>query len=112
MHLGTELLKIFEQKVKEKGCVSVSLHASVTNKPAISLYTKNGFEVYDILVDYYDKNEHGYEMLKRLDQEYTIYKQFDLESFLQSLIYVLFIFVLYYVFKVNFYKLKIKTTVI
>ena len=101
---------MLEQKLREKGCVSLSLHTSVTNKPAISLYTKNGFKVYDVLVDYYDKNEHGYEMVKSLAQHRKQYKQFDSESFLKYFVCVFFIFALYFVLKVNFYKLNIKTT--
>ena len=85
LHLGSLLLHTFEQKVKEKGCVSLSLHASATNKPAVSLYTKNGFEVYDRLDDYYGKDEHGYEMVKRLDQHCKQHDRFDLKNCFTSL---------------------------
>jgi [ribosomal protein S18]-alanine N-acetyltransferase len=51
--LGTTLMLACEDRLRSSGCTTVFLETAVNNEPALRLYRKLGYEVVNILPDYY-----------------------------------------------------------
>ncbi|MDD3432148.1 MAG: N-acetyltransferase [Bacteroidales bacterium] len=66
MKLGQALIEKATAYARELGLPALSLEVNTENSPAISLYTRNGFEALEILEDYYGKGENALKMIKRL----------------------------------------------
>ncbi len=49
--IGQELLAVGERLLRRAGCEAIELHTVVGNAPAIALYTSNGWELTDRLVE-------------------------------------------------------------
>ena len=49
-------------RAKQLGCQTVSLEVMTTNTAALALYRRFGFEVTDLLAQYYQNGEDGYRM--------------------------------------------------
>lgn len=65
--IGDDLLKRAIEVAKENGCTSISLEVKNSNKPAIKLYTNNGFKVGTIRKKYYSNGtEDAYLMVRKL----------------------------------------------
>ena len=65
--IGDDLLKHAIEVAKENGCTSISLEVKNSNKPAIKLYTNNGFKVGTIRKKYYSNGtEDAYLMVRKL----------------------------------------------
>jgi ribosomal-protein-alanine N-acetyltransferase len=62
---GETLLKELEKNFIKKGATETYLEVRISNKLAQKLYTKNGFNIVDILKNYY-RDEDGYKMVKKL----------------------------------------------
>ena len=68
---GTRLLESFERISKQKKLSYLNLHVQVINSAAINLYKKFGFDVVDVIYDYYYyiKENEAYLMQKRLSRK-------------------------------------------
>ena len=65
--IGDDLLKRAIEVAKENGCTSISLEVKNSNKPAIKLYTNNGFKVGTMRKKYYSNGtEDAYLMVRKL----------------------------------------------
>jgi [ribosomal protein S18]-alanine N-acetyltransferase len=51
--LGTTLMMACEERLRSGGCTAVFLETAVNNEAALQLYRKLGYEVVNILPDYY-----------------------------------------------------------
>lgn len=65
--LGEALLNFGIQYAKENGFASATLEVKVNNKPAISLYQKNGFETFSIKENYYHDGSNAFCMRRRME---------------------------------------------
>lgn len=66
--IGTALLGACETAFHEHGLTRFTLEVDVSNKEAISLYTKRGYEIKAMLQDFYGQGRHGYYMEKSVDR--------------------------------------------
>jgi len=66
--IGSSLLKYFEEKAMKKGCKSLTLEVRKTNRPALTLYRRFGYEVEKVLPDYYAPGSDGLRMRKVLNR--------------------------------------------
>ena len=66
--VGSSLLKYFEENARKKGCKSVTLEVRKTNRPALALYRRFGYEVEKVLPDYYAHGSDGLRMRKVLNR--------------------------------------------
>ena len=64
-HLLSEMEKSFPKEVDEL-VESVTLEVRVSNKPAVNLYTKNGYKIVVVKSHYYKDGENAIYMIKRL----------------------------------------------
>jgi ribosomal-protein-alanine N-acetyltransferase len=62
---GETLLNELEKNFINRGVTETYLEVRISNKIAQKLYTKNGFNIVDILKNYY-RDEDGYKMVKKL----------------------------------------------
>ncbi len=67
MHIGTALMKCAMEALKhDYNCYEVYLEVRVSNKPAIVMYEKLGFQKVEVLAHYYMDGEDAYVMAKKL----------------------------------------------
>ena len=104
LHLGSELLGMFERRLVERKIVLISLHASTTNRTAISMYARSGFKICGKLVDFYGENQHGYEMTKKLPSTHKKSSRYKTDRCVIFRACFVFLGLLFYVFKSYFYK--------
>jgi [ribosomal protein S18]-alanine N-acetyltransferase len=64
--LGTLLMSLAEDGLKQAGCDYVSLEVAVDNEPALNFYKKHGYSVLKVLPRYYLDSIDGLLMGKRL----------------------------------------------
>lgn len=65
--LGSELMLACEQRLRGLGCREVYLETAVNNEAALRLYGKLGYEVFEILPEYYASHAlDAFRMAKRL----------------------------------------------
>jgi len=65
--LGTKLMSACEERLRAAGCSEVYLETAVDNEPALRLYRKLGYQVLDVLPDYYSSHSlDAFRMGKRL----------------------------------------------
>jgi ribosomal-protein-alanine acetyltransferase len=64
--IGSSLLKYFEAKAREDKCHSITLEVRRTNRSAKSLYERFGYEVEEVLSNYYAPGSDGLRMRKLL----------------------------------------------
>ncbi len=64
--IGEQLLVAMLEYAEFKGCENVYLEVRVSNKVAISLYSKWGFKISDVIVNYYKDGESALVMSKKL----------------------------------------------
>jgi [ribosomal protein S18]-alanine N-acetyltransferase len=65
--LGTKLMSACEERLQSLGCGAVYLETAVNNESALRLYRKLGYEVLDILPEYYASHSlDAFQMGKRL----------------------------------------------
>jgi ribosomal-protein-alanine acetyltransferase len=64
--IGSALLRYFEARVQAKKCHSITLEVRKTNRAARSLYVRYGYEVEEILPNYYAPGSDGLRMRKLL----------------------------------------------
>jgi ribosomal-protein-alanine N-acetyltransferase len=62
--IGSLLLKYFEHEALKRKCVSVTLEVRSTNRSAQALYRRFGYEVEQVLPDYYGPGSVGLRMRK------------------------------------------------
>ena len=62
--IGARLVRLFEERFRERGIRRVNLEVRVTNEAAIRLYEKMGFERRRVLAKYYADGEDAYLMSK------------------------------------------------
>ncbi len=67
--IGTKLLRELIERAKEKGVKYIYLEVRVSNKKAINLYEKMGFEKYKRIPMYYMDGEDAYLMIKKLEED-------------------------------------------
>jgi ribosomal-protein-alanine N-acetyltransferase len=67
--LGTQLMLGCEARLRASGCREVYLETAVDNEPALRLYRKLGYEVLEVLPEYYASYElDAFRMRKRLSK--------------------------------------------
>lgn len=66
-HIGSALLKFFEREAARRGGGSVTLEVRRSNRAARSLYRQFGYNVDNVLKDYYARGSHGLKMRKELN---------------------------------------------
>lgn len=66
-HIGSTLLKFFEREAAKRGGASVTLEVRRSNRVARSLYRQFGYNVDNVLKDYYARGSHGLKMRKELN---------------------------------------------
>lgn len=64
--IGALLLRYFEREAAKRDCRSVTLEVRKTNRAAQVLYRRFGYEVEEILADYYAPGSNGLRMRKPL----------------------------------------------
>ena len=65
--LGTQLMAACEERLRAAGCSEIFLETAVNNEPALRLYRKLGYEVIDVLPEYYASHSlDAFRMGKRL----------------------------------------------
>jgi len=65
--LGTLLMSACEERLRAAGCAEVYLETAVDNEPALKLYRRLGYEVLEILPEYYSSHLlDAFRMAKRL----------------------------------------------
>ena len=65
--IGTKLMLACEERLRASGSLEVFLETAVNNEPALRLYRKLGYEVIDILPEYYASHSlDAFRMGKRL----------------------------------------------
>lgn len=64
--IGSLLLRHFEAKAREDKCRSITLEVRKTNRSARSLYERFGYEVEEVLPNYYAPGSDGLRMRKLL----------------------------------------------
>ncbi len=62
--VGTRLVRLFEERFRNRGIRRLNLEVRVTNDSAIRLYERLGFERRKILAEYYADGEDAYLMSK------------------------------------------------
>lgn len=67
--IGSLLLKYFEREAIKRKCNSVTLEVRRTNRSAQGLYRRFGYEVEEVLPDYYGPSSDGLRMRKLLSRE-------------------------------------------
>ncbi|HWF13174.1 MAG TPA: N-acetyltransferase [Candidatus Acidoferrales bacterium] len=67
--LGSLLLQAAEQEATSHGAGSMYLETAMTNKAAIALWKKHGYVETGVIVNYYGRGQHAFEMRKRLDRK-------------------------------------------
>lgn len=66
-HIGSTLLRFFEREAAKRGGGSVTLEVRRSNRAARSLYRQFGYNVDNVLKDYYAPGSHGLKMRKDLN---------------------------------------------
>ena len=65
--IGTMLMSACEERLRADGCAEVYLETAVDNEPALRLYRKLGYEVLEVLPEYYSSHSlDAFRMGKRL----------------------------------------------
>jgi ribosomal-protein-alanine N-acetyltransferase len=65
--LGAKLMSGCEERLRASGCAQVYLETAVDNEPAIRLYRKLGYQVLEVLPEYYSSHSlDAFRMGKRL----------------------------------------------
>ena len=64
--MGARLLRHCEIEAAERNCDRVGLEVRASNKAAITLYVRHGYEIIGSLPGYYTDGSNGLKMLKRL----------------------------------------------
>ncbi len=65
--LGSQLMLACEERLRASGCREVYLETAVDNEPALRLYRKLGYEVFEVLPEYYASHAlDAFRMRKRL----------------------------------------------
>ncbi len=65
--IGSKLMSACEERLRAAGCSEVYLETAVNNEPAIRLYRKLGYQVLDVLPEYYSSHSlDAFRMGKRL----------------------------------------------
>jgi len=67
--VGTLLLQAAEQEAASHGAASMHLETATKNKAAIALWKKHGYVENGVIVNYYGRGQHAFEMRKRLDRK-------------------------------------------
>jgi ribosomal-protein-alanine acetyltransferase len=67
--IGSSLLKYFEREAMKRKCDSVTLEVRKTNRSAQALYRRFGYEVEEVLPDYYGPGSDGLRMRKLLSRK-------------------------------------------
>lgn len=69
--LAGKLMNNLEQISEQKKCFFVDLFVRVSNKVAVNMYRKLGYEVYRTVLEYYsgDVDEDAYDMRKALSRD-------------------------------------------
>lgn len=65
-HIGSTLLRLFEREAADRGGRSVTLEVRKSNRAARSLYRRFGYNVDNVLKDYYARGSDGLKMRKVL----------------------------------------------
>lgn len=65
--LGRALLRALIAEARQRGCTQIFLEVLVDNDPAITLYTREGFERISVRRDYYGPGKDALMMVLRLD---------------------------------------------
>lgn len=63
-HIGTQLLKHFENNIQEYGVKTIQLQVHSLNQSAITFYGFHGYKTVKNLRNYYSRGEHAYLMEK------------------------------------------------
>ena len=66
--IGSTLLNYFEQEAVKGGCRSATLEVRRSNRSAQALYRRLGYEVEEVLKDYYARGSDGLRMRKILSR--------------------------------------------
>ncbi|MGC9149005.1 MAG: ribosomal protein S18-alanine N-acetyltransferase [Sulfolobales archaeon] len=70
--IGAVLMRYIENYFIRKGACISKLEVKVSNTPAIELYKKLGYEIKDLLKNYYRDGSDAYIMIKNLCKKYRI----------------------------------------
>ncbi len=62
--IGRKLLEELERRLKNKGAKDFKLEVRISNRIAISLYTKLGYKIKEVVKNYYPDGEDAYVMVK------------------------------------------------
>ncbi len=69
MGIGTKLLRTAIERCKQRGNEKLYLEVRVSNHVAQRLYKKNGFEIIDVIPNYYNDGEDAYLMVLNLNEQ-------------------------------------------
>lgn len=61
-----KMIQVLEDRVKDKGCTTLSLEVSDGNTAAIAFYRKHGYEQYGFRLGYYEDGGHAILMKKTI----------------------------------------------
>jgi len=67
--IGSKLLKTAIDRCKQRGRDRILLEVRVSNEVAQRLYKKNGFEIIDVIPNYYNDGEDAYLMVLNLREQ-------------------------------------------
>ncbi|KAL4809744.1 acyl-CoA N-acyltransferase [Aspergillus unguis] len=67
--VGMRLMKYIRARLEKEGCQHVHLWVDKARGSARSLYIRNGFEEYEVLVDYYAPGRDGIKMVLDLERD-------------------------------------------
>ncbi len=69
MGIGSKLLKAAIERCRQRGRERMLLEVRVSNEVAQRLYKKNGFEIIDVIPNYYNDGEDAYLMVLNLREQ-------------------------------------------